>query len=230
MGILSLEGGSLGPASLTLGGRGSEGLGPQEEPVPGEGAGRPGSPGQGLRQPGQHPLPAGELRGGHDLPQGGEWTDSGVGSGRMAQTSTPGFVWAWSWGSQGGSLWAHRPGAGHPGQGGSACHLPWAPGLLCDLGLWICVLSAWPSLKNLGTRQLSGGPTATWGTPTSSWGASTWLPSITSKQHTPANRQGKVGPEVGCESDLPGSPGARWVSPATPERQTDKARYTASLG
>lgn len=47
-------------------------LGLQEEPVSGEGAGGPGGPGQGLRQPGQYPLPAGELHRGHDLPQGGE--------------------------------------------------------------------------------------------------------------------------------------------------------------
>lgn len=70
----------------------------------------------------------------------------------------------------------------------------------------VCVHSAWPSRRSLGTRRPSAGPTATWGTPTSSWGASTWLPSTTSRR--PGTQPGRAwareapAPRSG-EPDLP---------------------------
>lgn len=44
------------------------------------------------------------------------------------------------------------------------------------------ICSAWPSPRSLETRQLRGGPTATWAMLTSSWGALMWLLNITSEQ------------------------------------------------
>ena len=65
------------------------------------------------------------------------------------------------------------------------------PGLPRDhLRLCVCVLSAWPSLRNLETKQQRGEPTATWATPTFSWGALTWPPSTTSRQ-PPTARPGR---------------------------------------
>lgn len=65
------------------------------------------------------------------------------------------------------------------------------PGLPRDhLRRCVCVLSAWPSLRNLETKQRRGEPTATWATPTYSWGALTWPPSTTSRQ-PPTARPGR---------------------------------------
>lgn len=67
------------------------------------------------------------------------------------------------------------------GWGGTPDCVPrlWGSVIISGFG---SVCSAWPLPRSLETRQLRGGPTATWAMPTSSWGASMWLLNITSEQ------------------------------------------------
>lgn len=140
---------------------------------------------------------AGQLPRGHGLAQGGER------GGRLPPA--PGSTWAGYQGSWAG--WRGCPqllalpglGAGAPGlppghvdvglavPGGCAALPPAAgAGLPCDHPRpCICVLSAWPSLRNLETKRQRGEPTATWATRTSFWGALTWPLSTTSRQPPP---------------------------------------------
>lgn len=106
-----------------------------------------------------------------------------------------------------------RLGAGAPGLPPGTQMLGWlcrAEGQPHDHpGPCVCLLSAWPSLRNLETKRQRGAPTATWATPTSSWGASTWPPSTTSRQPPPPG-QGEGGPreDMGGGARTPGQGGA----------------------